>query len=115
MARHCPDCGDPLTQHGVCGSCGYGKKSGKDKAFDPDWWRCSNTDRGFRCAAAGSIMHGTHGGGPWYCVTHAYPSSFAKLTAPRGVFRSMRSALGVVDEEYLLERAAIEDDGVLPL
>ncbi len=32
---HCPDCGDPLSVHGVCGSCGYGLK-GKRKTAKQD-------------------------------------------------------------------------------
>lgn len=25
MSRHCPKCGDPLSAHGECGSCGFGR------------------------------------------------------------------------------------------
>ncbi len=28
MSRNCPRCSDPLSQWGVCGSCGFGKKAG---------------------------------------------------------------------------------------
>lgn len=37
----CPECGDPLSVHGVCGSCGYGLKrrrgSNKDNAEAAHW------------------------------------------------------------------------------
>lgn len=37
-ANDCPDCGDPMSVHGVCGSCGYGGKfKGKSKPkHDPE-------------------------------------------------------------------------------
>lgn len=37
MSLPCPDCGDPLSIHGVCGSCGYGVKAKKKSAnYDPE-------------------------------------------------------------------------------
>lgn len=32
MSQPCPDCGDPLSIHGVCGSCGYGASAKKKSA-----------------------------------------------------------------------------------
>ncbi len=110
MARHCPECGDPMSPRGVCGSCGHGKTTANGKPFDPDWWRCANEERGLRCANPGGISHGTRGEGSWYCQAHAFPSSTV-LAAPSGTFKSMRTAIRSPDVESLLERAALQEAG----
>lgn len=103
----CPDCGDPLSQSGVCGSCGYGRNSkAKGPAPNLNWWRCSNVERGQPCAKPGTVSHNTHGGGPWYCLAHAFPSQYVK--SPRIGAQTMRQALGNVDPYEALERAAIQ-------
>lgn len=106
----CPDCGDPLAQSGVCGSCGYGKVKAKGPPRDPSWWQCSSTDRGQRCAKAGTVAHSTLGGGPWYCLAHAFPNRGGD-TRPRAGLRPMRELLRTVDPYEAAERAAIQSDG----
>ena len=114
MSLPCPDCGDPLTSRGVCGSCGHGKTSVKGKPLDPDWWRCCNVEFGQRCLKAGSISHGTNGGGPWYCQQHAFSSHTP--TAPPGGFQALfgrvprYSPLRLVKAEADAERAAIQGE-----
>lgn len=37
MSEHaCPKCGDPLSTHGVCGSCGYGRNTRAKAQQNPD-------------------------------------------------------------------------------
>ena len=103
----CPDCGDPLSQSGVCGSCGYGRgNKPKGPPVDPLWWQCTNVDRGQRCAKAGTVSHNTHGGGPFFCLQHAFPNhgDFKPRIGPK----TMRDALGSVDPYEALERAALQ-------
>lgn len=113
MARHCPECGDPLSTSGICGSCGHGrnKAARNDPIKDPDWWRCSNESHGQRCARPGAISHSTHGGGPWYCAAHAFPAAGA-MTMPANGFYPLRAILRrVVDPYEALEREAIQSEG----
>ena len=35
MRAECPECKDPLSIHGVCGSCGYGREKKKTATYDP--------------------------------------------------------------------------------
>lgn len=43
MSRKCPRCADPLSQWGVCGSCGFGKKASLEPSA-PDSERERNDD-----------------------------------------------------------------------
>lgn len=109
----CPDCGDPLAQSGVCGSCGYGRSSKpKGAPVDPSWWRCTHVDRGQRCAKAGTIAHTTHGTGPYFCLAHAFPNH--GVSGPRLGPQTLRQALANVDPYEALERAAIQAEGECP-
>lgn len=109
MPLHCPECGDPLARSGVCGSCGYGRNKTQARIVDPDWHRCANVDRGMRCAKPGSVSHGTHGGGPWYCPTHAFPHD-APAERIGDPLRAIRGFLRKPDPYEALERAAIQSE-----
>jgi len=71
MSRKCPRCQDPLSVHGVCGSCGFGlKATASTPSFDREYLRCEWVSLDDRCRYAGAITTDTKGGGPWFCVGH---------------------------------------------
>jgi hypothetical protein len=71
MSRKCPRCQDPLSVHGVCGSCGFGlKASAPTTNRDPEYLRCEWVALADRCRYVGTITADTRGGGPWFCVGH---------------------------------------------
>lgn len=43
MSRSCPRCADPLSQYGVCGSCGFGRRAGVGPSV-PDMERERNDE-----------------------------------------------------------------------
>lgn len=69
--KNCPTCGT-YVDGDVCPRCNTGKPTHHGKPdFDPEWWRCVNTDtRNARCSKPGALSDSTYGKGPWYCAQH---------------------------------------------
>lgn len=110
--HNCPKCGhtaDALQ----CGHCGYTER---DSASDLDRLtieingvklsvsRCSNVERGLRCAEPGTLTENTHGDkdgrshpGPWFCHKHfplfAGRSYGIKPTEPPQGFRALKDLI----------------------
>lgn len=112
----CPDCKSELSPGARRCECGWQKTppSTNGNARDPDWWRCADELLGQRCGKAGSMSHGTHGGGPFYCAAHFHrqdPNEEQRAVAP-GYIQSIREVLRPIarDPEADAERRAIQGE-----
>lgn len=87
MAISCPTCGDPLSVHGVCGSCGNGlKKGGKRQEYDPDAARRGDLAaivraRSFALSPTSADLTEQQ----WYNVCKFWPNVAAHCDRPRPV------------------------------
>jgi hypothetical protein len=136
MSRACPNCGDPLSIHGVCGSCNYGRAKPKTElAPRPEQHRM--TPQAKAAYEAGGPTSHSLTEQQWYNVCRFWPSiarrcsrPFAKIgpdnplhaTSEQGpIFKAMqaRSIAGIDDDgeeerrrlDALLERKAIQSEG----